>query len=1003
MKNMFIILFVIPLLSLLAGESVAGKEAPQSGIPSNTLKVRFDTARHLVKGVSEITLPPGRTWAIDFSGLTIRKASINNMALAPDKNARVLSVQTGAAADILRIEYEAAFTSTPEADREKNPGVVQGNLVGEKGIYLSDGWYPAVQGQSRYRLTAAVPAGFEAVSEADEITARDLPGEGREFSFSFAHPVSGITLVAAPYKVEKEVSGNIQIYTYFLPEDAGLAAGYREHTKRYLSLYEGLLGAYPFKRFSVVENILPTGYSLPTFTLLGREVVRLPFIVETSLGHEVLHQWFGNLVYISSQGGNWAEGITTYLADHRYEEEKDRGPDYRKQALISLESYVKADNDFPLTAFAGRTDWASKAIGYGKTAMVFHLLRRLVGDDLFYASLKTFVGQYRFTPASWDDIRTVFNKVTGKDLGWFFRQWIEGKGVPGIVLKNASVQYRGAKATVSFDIVQQDKQCRMQVPVLLRLRDGEVRKTFEIEKEQTTLSIETEGLPVELIIDDQYDMLRQLVNQEFPPVVSRLLGDPKKTFVVPSGKEGDYAGISAYLRGEGYAEKKEKDVTFEDMRDSSLVMIEGTALQLRFFAKAGPATGDFSISIRENPFGGKGVVALISVRSPENLASFLQRITHYGKYSVLSFEGGRNTLKSVAESQKGIRTILSPEVTGVRIPRMVDLAEVIREAADKEIVYVGEVHDRFAHHRVQLEVIRALRKAGKKVAIGMEMFQRPFQSAIDDFINGVIGEREFLKKSEYFKRWGFDYRLYREILLFAREYRIPVIALNMRKEIVSKVSKEGLNALTEEELAEIPPDMDLTDSVYRDRLRQFFEGHQEKGERNFDFFYEAQVLWDESMAHNLDRFVREHPDYQVVVLAGVGHLAFGSGIPRRAHRLNEKGYSLILNTDDVESSIADFVLFPEPVPYDKSPVLGVMLKEIDKKVVISGFAPNSVAEKAGLKEDDLILFLDGSPVESVEDMKIILLDKKRGEEVVAKVLRKRFLFGDEEKLFKISL
>ncbi len=970
--------------------------------PVNTISVRFDTARHLVQGISEITLPQGKTWVVDLAGLTVISASINNMAFTPDRDAKVLSVQTGAAADTLRIEYEVSFTADPETDREKNPGVVQGNLVSAAGIYLADGWYPVVRGQSRHRLTAVVPAGFEAISEADEITARELPGKGREFSFSFPHPVGGITLVAAAYRVEKVISGNIQIYTYFLPEDAGLAANYSEHTKKYLSLYEGLLGPYPYKRFSVVENILPTGISLPTFTLLGREVVRLPFIVETSLGHEVLHQWFGNLVYISSQGGNWAEGITTYLADHWYEEEKGRGWDYRKQALISLESYVNADNDSPLAAFSGRTDRASRAVGYGKAAMVFHMLRRHVGDDLFFASLKAFVQQYRFMPASWDDIRVVFSKVTGKDLGWFFRQWLEEKGAPEIGLKNAVLQYRGARAEVSFAIVQKGKQFRIQVPVLLKLRDGEVRKTFEIEKELTALSLDTEGSPVELVIDEQYDMLRRLSEPEFPPVVSRLIGDPKKTFVIPSGKEGDYAGVSAFLSREGYAEKKENDITFDDMREASLIMVEGTALQQRFFAKAGPSKGDFSISIKENPFGGRDVVALISIRSPEELSAHLQRIAHYGKYSVLLFEGGRNTLKSVAESRRGVRSTLSPEVTGVVVPRMVDLAEVVREAGKKEIVYVGEMHDRFAHHRVQLEVIRALHEAGRKVAVGMEMFQRPFQSVLDDYINGRIGEREFLKKSEYFKRWGFDYNLYREILLYAREYRIPVIALNIRREIVSKVSKEGLSALTMEELAEIPPDMDLTDSVYRDRLRQFFEGHQEKGEKNFDFFYEAQVLWDESMAHNLDRFVRERPDHQVVVLAGIGHLAFGSGIPKRSHRLNGKGYALILNTDDVERSIADFVLFPEPIPYNKSPILGVMLKEENKKMVISGFSPNSIAEKAGLKENDTILSIDGYPVESLEDLKIILLEKKKGDEVAAKVLRKRFLFGDEEKVYKVT-
>src|SRR5208337_4444995 len=101
-------------------------------------------------------------------------------------------------------------------------------------------------------------------------------------------------------------------------------------------------------RFSIVENSMPVGYSMPTYTVLGQAVVRLPFIPETSLGHEILHQWFGNSVYVDYAGGNWAEGLTSFLADHLYEEEKGRGKEYRKGLLIDFASYVNDKNDFPL-------------------------------------------------------------------------------------------------------------------------------------------------------------------------------------------------------------------------------------------------------------------------------------------------------------------------------------------------------------------------------------------------------------------------------------------------------------------------------------------------------------------------------------------------------------------------------------------------------------------------------------------------------------------------------
>ncbi len=316
---------------------------------------------------------------------------------------------------------------------------------------------------------------------------------------------------------------------------------------------------------------------------------------------------------------------------------------------------------------------------------------------------------------------------------------------------------------------------------------------------------------------------------------------------------------------------------------------------------------------------------------------------------------------------------------------------------------MGEGHDKFEHHRVQLQVIKELYKKYKKIAIGMEMFQKPSQQALDDYIAGKTDEKTFLKKSEYFKQWGYDYNLYREILLFARGYKIPVIALNIPKKLVSKVSREGLHALTADELKEVPEYFDISDKEYYERLRDFFERHAHAKEMNFDFFYEAQVLWDESMARNLDEFISKNPEYKVVVLAGEGHMAFGSGIPRRAFRLNKREYAIILNAGDVEKDIADFVLFPSPVSLPESPKLGVLLKDEDKKVIINQFTPDSVAKQAGLKENDIILSLDGTPVESVDDMRIFLLSKKKGDEITVRVLRERFLFGPGEREFKVIL
>lgn len=338
----------------------------------------------------------------------------------------------------------------------------------------------------------------------------------------------------------------------------------------------------------------------------------------------------------------------------------------------------------------------------------------------------------------------------------------------------------------------------------------------------------------------------------------------------------------------------------------------------------------------------------------------------------------------------------------VEISNLKTFAEVMERVAGKKIVYVGENHNQFSHHVMELEIIKDLHRRGKKIAIGMEMFQRPFQKALDDYIEGRIDERELLKKTQYFKRWGFDYNLYRPILEFARSERIPVVALNMKQEIVDKVFRSGLDSLSEDERKFVPSAMDFSDEAYRKRLEKIFREHEDFGAENFDFFYQAQVLWDETMSESIDEFLKVHPSDHMVVLAGNGHLAYGSGIPKRTERRNGYDDAIILNDADLEKDIADYVLFPKTVPGVSSPKLMVLLKEKGGKVEIAGFPPESNSEKAGIKVGDRILSIDHTPVRDIDDVKIDLLFRSKGEKAKVRILRKGF-FGSQEIDFEVVL
>lgn len=343
----------------------------------------------------------------------------------------------------------------------------------------------------------------------------------------------------------------------------------------------------------------------------------------------------------------------------------------------------------------------------------------------------------------------------------------------------------------------------------------------------------------------------------------------------------------------------------------------------------------------------------------------------------------------------------------VDISELKVLSDVIESVAAKRIVYVGETHDQYSHHLLQLDLIRELHERNTTLAIGMEMFQRPFQTVLDEYVSGKIDEKQLLKRSEYFTRWVFDYELYKPILDYAKDKRIPVIALNVRKEIVQKVSKGGIESLSEEDRKEIPSDMDYSDKDYRARLEEFYKTHPSSSGGEFEFFYQSQILWDEAMARSVDEFFRGNPlfldDGQMVVLAGSGHLMYGSGIPKRVHRRNGLDYAIVLNQVPVSKGVADFVVYPKPAKAPLSPKLMVILTLEGGMVAIGGFAEESVSAKAGLKKRDRIVSLDGEPINALADVRIHMLSKKKGDTVKVKVMRKGLLFGESEKTFDVTL
>ena len=976
----------------------------EGNIPNYHLKVSFDIQASRVTGLAAIRVQKEQELKIQRGDLQILGVSVNGnpMDVPPRRSLLTIRLAPGETAEVRYTGTFKPLQGSGSIAGMEGPGVPS-QVIDERGIFLAGAWYPRVDGLCSYLLTVDLPDGYEAVSEGEKIEIGKNEGQ-TAFSFFFPHPLENLTLIASHrFRISRDQQDGVEIFTYFFPEDENLAPAYIEAAKRYLRLYEKMLGGYPYKRFSIVENFLPTGYSMPTYTLLGQGVVRLPFILETSLGHEILHQWFGNLVYVDYGKGNWAEGLTTYLADHLYEEQKGKGFAYRKGALIDYQSYVNRKNETPLIHFRGRNNRSSQAIGYGKSLMVFHMLKNLVGEKTFFDSLRLFIGERRFQPAAWKNLQGAFERASGRDLEWFFRQWVNEKGLAEFDLGEVRVKPQDGKFEVEFEVRQKRGGYSFEIPVSFYSNLGPARYRFPVEKEISKVKVLLEHYPRRLVLDEDYDLARILSDSEFPPVIARFLNEERFILIPPASGKEVYQKAIDHFKKMGAGIEKAGQVKDEDLKNSSAVILDKkNPLAERLYGRI-EAEGGFSLTVKVNPWNPKKVIAILHAESSEELIAAFPKIRHYGKFSFVSFERGENVGKKAEIAGRGIVKEVGREAVGVDVSTVKSLPEVIRQVADKKIIYAGETHDRYSHHLIQLEIIQSLHGMGKKVAIGMEMFQRPFQKALDDYVSGRIDERVFLKNSEYFKRWNFDYNLYRPILQFARAEKIPVVALNIQREITEKVGKTGLDSLSEEEKRMIPSQMDFSDRAYRERLEKIFREHPSFEAKNFDFFHQAQILWDETMAESIDRFLKKNPDTQMVVLAGSGHLAYGSGIPQRAARRNGFDYAIILNDAELEKDIAHFIVNPGTIPMEGTPRLMVSLGEEKGQVVIQGFSHGSVSEKAGMQKGDIILSLDGTPVRSAEDIRIELLFKKKGDRVQVNALRKDSSGEGQPLEFEISL
>lgn len=217
-------------------------------------------------------------------------------------------------------------------------------------------------------------------------------------------------------------------------------------------------------------------------------------------------------------------------------------------------------------------------------------------------------------------------------------------------------------------------------------------------------------------------------------------------------------------------------------------------------------------------------------------------------------------------------------------------SELIPVLLRQRIIIVGEHHTSVAHHRAQLMVIRALKEAGADVAIGLEMFRSDSQQALNRWVSGELSSAAFEKI--YYDNWTFPWDYYRMIFDYARERRIPMVGLNVAREVTAQVARKGFGSLSEAQRGKLSNVTCRVDEDYENYIRKAFGAHGH-GKMKFTYFCEAQLVWDTIMAVNAIDYLKSNPGAIMVLLCGAGHARKGA-VPRQISSRSSMAHVVLL-------------------------------------------------------------------------------------------------------------
>lgn len=674
-------------------------------LPHHQLRVMLDPGQHKLEVHDHIRLPTGSPRTLNFSlhrdlHPASPDATIEMVASAEDWLQRY-RVTLPAGKNDFTLNYRGEIFHSPQQDtREARTFENSAGIIAAEGVVLSgaSGWYAHLEnvpgdGMLTFTLDVALPQNWRAVSQgARLVTGTESENGPSNVAWQEIQPQDEIYLIAAPFVEYRQNIDGTEALVYLRKDDAVLAQRYLDATARYVTMYSKLIGTYPYAKFALVENFWETGYGMPSFTLLGSQVIRLPFIVDSSYPHEILHNWWGNGVYVDYRRGNWAEGLTAYLADHLLLEKKGMGVEHRRSTLQKYTDFVSAERDFPLAEFTSRHSAQSEAVGYGKTMLLFHMLRRKMGDDNFTLALQNLYREFRFKRASYRDIERIFSLATGEDLSPFFTQWVRQAGAPQLRLVSTGARSTeaGYELSIVIEQTQPDPAYALDLPLAVTLAGKEevYAAIMTMKDKRVELRLPLDARPLRVDVDPEFDLFRRLDRSEIPPALSQVFGAEHLLIVLPRNAPQEFreqylAAAKQWQQQAGRSTDVVWDNEVEKIPHLGAVWLFGWENRWRDEFKAALAPGGATLSDQgvgldnvnysreKNAFAltahiGQTPTAWLAVPDARMMTVLARKLPHYSRYSYAVFEGVEltNLVKGTWPVTRSLLTMLVRQQDG---------------------------------------------------------------------------------------------------------------------------------------------------------------------------------------------------------------------------------------------------------------------------------------------------------------------------------------------------